>query len=259
VTGGDRGYIGGGGCHVSDLSKSSGSRTGGFATPDGSVRLSASLMCADFAALPSQLEALQRGGIRCAHLDFGDGHFVRNLPLGVEVFAQLPARTAWRRESHLMLSEPLELLHLFAEHSDLIFFHAEASSDPAACIEAIRGAGARPGIALNPATSPDSVAGVLPAVDEILVMAVEPGFAGSPFIPEVVEKVGRLRALADAVNPQIRIEVDGASGPRNIPSLVRAGADRFVGGTTGLFTGGDLEASARSLVTCVEQACSQRT
>jgi ribulose-phosphate 3-epimerase len=214
-------------------------------------------MCADFTALPSQFQALERAGIRCAHLDFGDGHFVPNIPLGVEVFAQLPARAEWSRESHLMLSEPLELLHLFAAHSDLIFFHVEASSDASACIEAIRDAGARPGVALNPASPPDRIIDVLPAVDEILVMAVEPGFAGSPFIPEVVEKVGRLRALADAVNPGVRIEVDGAIGASNIPSLVRAGADRFVGGTAGLFTGGDLEASARSLIACVERAVAE--
>ncbi len=153
-----------------------------------------------------------------------------------------------------MLTEPLELLHLFAPHSDLIFVHIEASSDCSACIEAIRDAGARPGVALNPATPPESIVDVLPVVDEILVMAVEPGFAGSPFMPEVVEKVGQIRALADAANPEIRIEVDGAVGPETIPSLVRAGADRFVGGTTGLFTGGDLETNARSLIRCIEQA-----
>ncbi len=215
-------------------------------------------MCADFTALPSQLGALERGGVRSAHLDFGDGRFIRNLPLGVEVFAQLPPRTAWNRESHLMLSEPIELLHLFAAHSDLIFFHVESSSDASACIEAIRDAGARPGIALNPATPPERIVDALRAVDEVLVMTVEPGFAGSPFIPEMIEKVARLRVLADAVSPGVRIEVDGAIGPRNIPSLVRAGADRFVGGTTGLFTGGDLEASARSLIACIEKAVAEK-
>jgi len=157
-----------------------------------------------------------------------------------------------------MLSEPLELLHLFAEHSDLISFHVEASSDPSACVEAIRDAGARPGVAINPATPPERIVDLLPAIDEILVMAVEPGFAGSPFVPQVIEKVGRIRTLADAVNPGISIQVDGAIGPANIPSLVRAGANRFVGGTTGLFTGGDLEASARSLIACIEQAVAEK-
>lgn len=211
-------------------------------------------MCADFTALPSQLEALERGGVHCAHLDFGDGRFVRNFPLGVEVFAQLPSRVTWSRECHLMVADPLHVIHLFTQHSDLVFFHVEASSDPGACIEAIRAANVRPGIAVNPTTPPESIVDVLPAVDDVLVMAVEPGFAGSPFIPEVTEKVRRIRALADAVNPGIRIEVDGAVGTRNIRSLIRAGADRFVGGTTALFTGGDLEASARSLIAFIENA-----
>ena len=209
-------------------------------------------MCADFAALPSQLEALARGGVRCAHLDFGDGRFVPNLPLGVEIFAQMPARAAWSRECHLMLSEPHDVMHLFTPHSDLVFFHVEAASDLSACIAAIRGAGVRPGIALNPSTPPESIVDLLPEVDDILVMAVEPGFAGAPFVPEVVEKVRRIRVLADAVSPGIRIEVDGAVSLANIPTLVRAGADRFVGGTAGLFLGGDLEASARSLIASIE-------
>jgi ribulose-phosphate 3-epimerase len=228
--------------------------TGGSAEQASLARLSASLMCADFAALSSQLEALARGGVCCVHLDFGDGRFIRNLPLGVEVFAQLPPRLAWSRESHLMVSEPLEMLHLFTPHSDLVFFHVEASSDPRACIEAIRDAGVRPGLALNPSTPPGSITDLLPAVQDILVMTVEPGFAGSPFVPAVVEKVREIRGLADAVSPEVKIEVDGAIGPENIPSLLRAGADRFVGGTTGLFTGGDLEASARSLIAFIEQA-----
>jgi glucokinase len=220
-------------------------------------RLSASLMCADFAALGSELQALADGGVRCAHLDFGDGRFVRNLPLGVEIFSQLPPRADWSRECHLMLSEPLELMHLFTPHADLIFFHVEAAADAAACIAAIRRAGVRPGIALNPATAPESIVELLPEVEDILVMAVEPGFAGAPFVPEVVDKVRRLRALADAASPRIRIEVDGAVSLRNVPGLVDAGADRFVGGTSGLFLGGDLAANARSLIACIEDAAAR--
>jgi glucokinase len=225
----------------------------------GHERLSASLMCADFAALEAQIQALERAGIACAHLDFGDGRFVRNLPLGVEIFAMLPPRAGWSRECHLMLSEPHEVMHLFTPHSDLIFFHVEASSDPFDCVAAIRDAGVRPGIALNPATPEQSIVDLLAEVGDILVMAVEPGFAGGSFVPEVVEKVRRIRDLADAVNPGIRIEVDGAVSARTIPSLADAGADRFVGGTSGLFVGGDLEASARSLIGCIENAATRRS
>lgn len=243
--------------HLSKLSTGKGGPAASLGETTGSGKLSASLVCADFTTLPSQLEALDRGGVRCVHLDFGDGVFVRNLPLGTEIFAQLPARVAWSRECHLMLSQPLEVMHLFTPHANLVFFHIEAASDPSACITAIRAARVRPGIALNPATPPETIVDLLPEVDDILVLAVEPGFPGAPFVSTVVEKIRRIRDLADAVSPRIRIEVDGAVSPRNIPSLVHAGADRFVGGSAGLFRGGDLEASARSLISCIEEAAAR--
>ncbi len=216
------------------------------------------MMCADFRALPEQLTSLDRAGVRCAHLDFGDGHFVPNLPLGVEVFGQLPPRTSWTRECHLMIEEPLALLHLFTPRADLIIFHVEAAVDPMACITAIRGAGPRVGIALNPQTPPEVLLPLLADVDEVLVMGVEPGFAGSPFVPAAIEKVRQIRALADGVKPDLLIEVDGAVSADNIPSLAQAGADRFVGGTSGLFRGDNLEASARALISCIDQAVGRR-
>jgi ribulose-phosphate 3-epimerase len=216
--------------------------------------MSASMMCADFRALRRQLRDLEHGGVRCAHLDFGDGHFVPNLPLGLEIFALLPPRAAWARECHLMISEPLGLLKLFTPHADLVFFHIEATRDPRACIAALRRDGTRVGIALNPATPADALLPVLRDVDDVLVMTVEPGFAGARFVPEVVEKLARIRALADSVNPGIMIEVDGAVSPDNIPILARAGADRFVGGTSGLFLGENLDESSRALISCIEVA-----
>jgi ribulose-phosphate 3-epimerase len=215
-------------------------------------------MCADFRALQGQLRSLDRAGVRCAHLDFGDGHFVPNLPLGLEVFSQLPPRTAWARECHLMIEGPSALVHLFTPHADLLIFHIEAAVDPSACIAAIRRAGVRVGIAVNPPTPAEAIRPVLADVDEVLVMGVEPGFAGSPFIPAVIDKVRQIRALADRVRPDLLIEVDGAVSAGNIPSLAQAGADRFVGGTSGLFLGGDLEASAHALISCIEEAVGRR-
>jgi ribulose-phosphate 3-epimerase len=222
----------------------------------GSARLSASLMCADFRILARQLRSLDRAGVRRAHLDFGDGRFIANLPLGLEVFSQLPARSEWIRECHLMIEDPLAILHLFTPHADLIVFHVEAAVNPAATVAAIRRNGAGAGIAVNPSTPPEAVLPVLAQVDEILVMSVEPGFAGGRFVPAVVDKVRRIRALSERYNPGLKIVVDGAVSARTIPSLARAGADRFVGGTSGLFLGGDLEQSARALISCIEQAVS---
>jgi ribulose-phosphate 3-epimerase len=211
-------------------------------------------MCADFRSLPAQLTALGRAGIRTAHLDFGDGRFVPNLPLGLEVFAQLPPRTAWIRECHLMIAEPLRLVALFAPHADLVTFHVEATGDPRECATAIRQHGASVGLGMNPTTPAERVAPWLAEVDRLLVMAVEPGFAGAPFVPEVVKKIRQLAALSDRLNPALSIEVDGAISMSTIPALVHAGADRFVGGSSGLFTGGDLEDSARALRSCIEDA-----
>jgi 6-phospho-beta-glucosidase len=220
----------------------------------GSAHLSASLSCADFGALPTQLRSLDRAGVRCAHLDFGDGRFVANFPLGLEVFSQLPPRTLWTRECHLMVADPLRVLHLFTPHADTIIFHVEAAGDPIACIAALRAAGVGVGIAVNPQTPPDAVIALLADVDQVLVMAVEPGFSGAQFLPDTFTKIRRMRALAERVNPRLVIAVDGAVNRGNIPALAQAGANRFCGGTSGLFVARDLEESARAFVACVEDA-----
>jgi ribulose-phosphate 3-epimerase len=222
-------------------------------------RLSASIMCADFRALPQQLGQLAGVGVRRAHLDFGDGRFIRNFPLGLEIFSQLPPRTAWSRECHLMIEDPLPVVPLFASQADLVFFHIEAAVDPIECVAAIRESGAGVGIATNPGTPPEALLPVLALVDGVLVMSVEPGFAGSRFVPAVIEKVARIRALADPISPGLLIAVDGAVSARTIPDLVSAGADRFVGGTSGLFVGQNLEASARALISCIEEALGERS
>jgi ribulose-phosphate 3-epimerase len=209
-------------------------------------------MCADFRHLEAQLEALKRAGLHRAHLDFGDGRFVPNLPLGMEVFSQLPPRADWAVECHLMVEAPQSLLHLFAPRSDMVIFHLEANVDPVGFAATIRQTGCKVGVALNPGTPAHKIAPLVDLVDEILVMAVNPGFAGGGFIPETVDKVSEIRALADHARPGLVIEVDGAVSARTIPALVEAGADSFVGGTSGLFVGHDLEASARALIACIE-------
>jgi ribulose-phosphate 3-epimerase len=211
-------------------------------------------MCADFRQLEAQLEALKRAGLHRAHLDFGDGRFVPNLPLGMEVFSQLPPRADWVRECHLMVEAPQSLLHLFAPQSDMVIFHLEANVDPVDFAATIRQTGCKVGVALNPGTPAQKIVPLVDIVDEILVMAVTPGFAGGGFIPEIIDKVRQIRALADRARPGLMIEVDGAVSARTIPALVEAGANSFVGGTSGLFIGHDLEASARALIGCIESS-----
>lgn len=219
-----------------------------------SDRLAASVMCADFSQLAHQMAALRHGGVRCLHLDFGDGHFVPNFPLGLEVFAALPPRSGWRRECHLMIQEPRTLIGLFAPYSDVIVFHLEATDYPTRTIAAIRDAGSQVGVALNPSTPVESLFPLLNDIDQVLVMAVEPGFAGGRYVPSVVEKVRRIRDQLDLLARPIPIEIDGAVSAMTIPGLAEAGADRFVGGTSGLFMKGDLAEHARGLLQVIDRA-----
>lgn len=219
-----------------------------------SDHLAASIMCADFRQLASQLADLRRGGVGRLHLDFGDGRFVPNLPLGVEIFGALPPRDDWARECHLMIEEPLPLIELFAPRADLLIFHLEAIGEPGQTIRTIREAGCQVGVAINPTTSAEAVFPLLNEVDEVVIMAVEPGFAGGRYVASVVDKVAAVRARIDRLGRPVPIEIDGAVGPDTIPALARAGAERFVGGTTGLFRDGDLEQHARDLIEIIERA-----
>jgi len=213
--------------------------------------VSASVMCMDFSRLDEQLDALHSAGVTRLHLDFGDGHFVPNLILGTEVFQLLRHRKDFRVETHLMIDDPGRFLHLFIKGSDFIIFHPEATPDPQACIREIRRAGLNAGIAVRPETPAGTLSPILSQVDYVLVMTVEPGFAGSPFIPEMVAKVKELKEALASRNPHADLAVDGAINQKTIPALAAAGANVFVGGSSGLFTGDDLARQARELVSWV--------
>jgi ribulose-phosphate 3-epimerase len=196
------------------------------------VELSASLMCADFSRLAGQLGELREAGVQRLHLDFADGAFVPSLILGTEVFALLPSHT-FLVESHLMIRDPVRFVESFGHLSDLVIVHAETLDDAAECFRRIREAGARPGIALNPDTPGDILEPLLPLVDQVLVMTVQPGFAGGRFLPEMITKVREIRWLADRAGIPMDIEVDGGINPKTIPALAAAGANVFVGGVVG--------------------------
>jgi ribulose-phosphate 3-epimerase len=213
--------------------------------------ISASVMCMDFSRLDEQLDALHSAGVTRLHLDFGDGHFVPNLILGTEVFQLLRHRDDFQVETHLMIDDPGRFLHLFAKGSHIVIFHPEATPDPQACIREIRRAGLNVGIALRPETPARALLPILNQVDHVLVLTVEPGFAGSPFIPEMVAKVKELKETLARRNPRADLAVDGAINQKTIPALAAAGANVFVGGSSGLFTGDDLARQAREMVSWV--------
>ena len=219
--------------------------------PNRNPEISASLMCVDFRQFDAQLDVLRAAGVTRVHLDFGDSHFVPNLILGTEIFSLLESRDDFLVESHLMIQDPARRIDQFAAGSDYIIIHLEAAADPLSCLRQIQAEGLKAGIALRPETPAQAVEPLLDVLDQVLVMTVQPGFAGGHYIPEMVPKVRALRAMATARRPALELSVDGSINPRTIPALREAGADIFVGGSSGLFTGADLALSARQLMAAI--------
>jgi ribulose-phosphate 3-epimerase len=211
---------------------------------DHPAEVAASLMCADFSKLGRQLDELREAGVRRLHLDFADGAFVPSLLLGTEIFSLLAGHAGFDLESHLMIRDPERFAAYFGARSDRVIVHIEATSDVAECIDQIRDAGARPGLAVSPDTPIEGLEPLLPLVDQILIMTVQPGFAGAEFIPAMVDKVRWVHERAVATGLNVEIEVDGGINPHTIPALAAAGARAFVGGSSGLFVGRDLGGAA---------------
>ena len=134
-----------------------------------------------------------------------------------------------------------------AAGADIVTFHLEASADPEGCIARIRRAGARAGVSIKPATPVEALRGVLPLVDLVLVMSVEPGFGGQAFMPEALDKVRELRAMAEALRPELLVEVDGGISARNAGALFAAGADALVAGSS-VFGAEDPEGEIRKML-----------
>ena len=200
------------------------------------MMIAASLMCADFWRLGEHIGELEAAGVDMLHFDVMDAHFVPNLGIGPQVFASVHQQSRLPCDVHLMVSEPAAVIPLYAG-ADWIIIHAEAGrSDLPGLLQVIADQGAKPGLALNPGTRADVLEPVIDQVQMVLVMTVEPGFAGRPFIPAMVTKVADIRALLDAHGRgDALICVDGNIHAGTIPGLAAAGANVFVGGSSGLF------------------------
>ncbi len=210
--------------------------------------ISASVLTADFGRLGEEVRRADAGGVDSIHLDVMDGHFVDNLTIGPVVVASLRPHTALPIHSHLMISRPLSIVDRFAEAgSDVIVFHVEAEDDPAAVIDAIESAGKRPGIALNPETAADAVVPYLDRVDLVLLMTVNPGWGGQPFLTDVLPKVRRIAEDVGRRGSRVRIGVDGGVNLETIGAAHGAGADVLVTGSALYSTEGDLTSTVDAL------------
>ena len=192
-----------------------------------------SVLAADFSRLGEQIEGLKKAGCRLLHVDVMDGHFVPNITIGVPVVRSLRQATDLTLDCHLMISEPDRYVEAFAEAgADMISVHQEAAPHLDRTLAAIRDAGAQAGVVLNPATPVNTLSEVLPQVDFVLVMSVNPGFGGQKFIPSALRKLEQLRSRRAELGAGFRLEVDGGIGVENIGEAVKAGADIVVAGTS---------------------------
>lgn len=182
--------------------------------------------------LANEIKRIKKSGIEMLHFDVMDGIFVNNITYGLPVLEQVRKATDLILDVHLMIADPIRYVRRFAEcGADYISFHLESESDTAETIKAIREAGAKPALAIKPATSAESVFEYLNELDMVLVMTVEPGFGGQSFIPETVEKVRIIREKIKEKGLDIRVEVDGGINASTAGTVIEAGADVLVSGS----------------------------
>jgi len=198
-------------------------------------KLSASILSADFGRLAEQVREAEQAGVDWIHVDVMDGHFVPNITIGPAVTRAIRRATNLPLDVHLMISNPERYVEAFVEAgADWLGVHAEATAHLERLIQQIKEAGVRAAVTLNPATPLHCLEYVLPDLDLVLLMTVNPGFSGQKFIPGVLPKIRRLREMIDAQKLDTLIQVDGGVQVDTIRDLVAAGADVLVSGS-GIF------------------------
>lgn len=194
--------------------------------------LSPSILSADFKRLAEQIEELDEAGAQYVHIDVMDGMFVPSISFGIPVMKSIRSCSERIFDVHLMIEEPIRYISEFAEAgADLITVHAESCKHLDRTIEAVKEKGLLVGVALNPATPLEAIKYVLPKVDMVLIMTVNPGFGGQKLIPYTVDKVRELKCMIDSQGLKTDIEVDGGINLKNVTEVMEAGANIIVAGS----------------------------
>lgn len=215
------------------------------------IHLSPSILAADFANLQREIETVQRGGAKYIHVDVMDGQFVPNITLGAPIAKSLRKHITGIMDVHLMIEEPDRYLEDFAAAgADYVTVHLEATKHVHRSIQRIHDLGMKAGVALNPGTPVSLLEPIIEDVDLVLIMSVNPGFGGQKFIPYTLEKLKQVREMTKGRD--ILIEVDGGVTLQNVESIIEAGANLLVAGSS-VYDGKNAEANAAAFMKIFEK------
>ena len=201
------------------------------------IKISPSILSADFSILGDEIKSLEKAGADLIHIDVMDGHFVPNITMGPPIIKMVRKCTKLPFDVHLMISPVEKYIKAFADAgSDIITIHPEATDNLKRAVGAIKSLGKKAGVSLNPKTPISALMDVINDIDLILIMSVNPGFAGQSFMSEVLPKVTELRKMINDKKLKIDIEIDGGINFETAPLAIKAGANILVSGTT-IFSG----------------------